>query len=57
MGGEALGKDPKAPEEGEEKPQEPMFRGYPGLRNLRVTPRSLYGSFLSYVGVTFPLLS
>ena len=33
-----------------------MFKGYPGLRNLRVTPRSLYESFLSYVGVTFPLL-
>jgi hypothetical protein len=33
-----------------------MFKGYPGLRNFCVTPRSLYESFLSYVGVTFPLL-
>ncbi len=33
-----------------------MPKGYPGPRNLRVTPWSLYESFLSYAGVTFLLL-
>jgi hypothetical protein len=33
-----------------------MFRGYPGLRNLRVTPKGFHESFVSYAVVTSPLL-
>ncbi len=33
-----------------------MPKGYPGPRNLRVTPMGPYESFLSYADVTSPLL-
>jgi hypothetical protein len=56
LGARHWGRTPEPPRRARRSHRSLMFKGYPGLRNLRVTPRSLYESFLSYVGVTSLLL-